>query len=141
MLHACVSPEWGPTHRLCTPNVDRIVIATFFIFPESPRITHAPAGQKVVDSGVVSLFCKASGNPPPDIYWKRNGKRFGSNRNRFLIVDMPHGSVLRIEPVRANKDNSDFQCVADNGIGEPATANANLEVYPEGESKFFMDFI
>jgi netrin-G3 ligand len=113
----------------------RILTLELFIFPDPPRITHAPAGQKVVNEGIVSFFCKAAGNPAPDIYWRRNGRRIGSNRNRFLIVDMPHGSVLRIEPVRANRDSSDFQCVADNGIGEPATADANLEVYPEGESK------
>ena len=106
-----------------------------YFFPDPPRITHAPADQRVVADGIVSFFCKAAGNPLPDIYWRRNGKRISSNRNRFLVVDMPHGSVLRIEPVRANRDNSDFQCVADNGIGEPATASANLEVYPEGESK------
>lgn len=50
---------------------------------------------------------------------------------------MPHGSVLRIEPVKARRDDSPFECVATNGIGEPATAQASLEVYPEGQGIFF----
>lgn len=41
---------------------------------------------------------------------------------------MPHGSVLRIEPVRP-KDNNQFVCIADNGIGEAVRAVANLTVY------------
>ena len=42
---------------------------------------------------------------------------------------MPHGSVLRIEPVKAGRDDSSFECIADNAIGEAATATATLEVY------------
>ena len=47
---------------------------------------------------------------------------------------MPHGSVLRIEPV-AQRDDSRLECMADNGIGEPATAVALLTVYPEADGK------
>ena len=46
-----------------------------------------------------------------------------------MVVDMPHGSVLRIEPVKARRDDATFECIADNGIGEAATASAQLEVY------------
>jgi len=47
---------------------------------------------------------------------------------------MPHGSVLRIEPVKAARDDDDsIECVADNGIGEAATAAAQLNIYPEGQ--------
>ena len=50
---------------------------------------------------------------------------------RYVVVDMPHGSVLRVEPVKSRRDDSVVECVADNGIGEPAVASANLDVYPE----------
>ena len=50
-------------------------------------------------------------------------------------MEMPYGSVLRVEPVKSLRDDSEFECVADNGIGEPATASARLIVYPEGERK------
>jgi len=46
---------------------------------------------------------------------------------------MPHGSVLRVEPVKSRRDDSVVECVADNGIGEPAVASANLDVYPEDQ--------
>jgi len=52
---------------------------------------------------------------------------------RYVVVDMPHGSVLRVEPVKSRRDDSVVECVADNGIGEPAVASANLDVYPEDQ--------
>lgn len=113
-------------------------ILTFFFLPfvDAPRITLAPKDQKVADNGIVSFFCKASGNPVPDIHWRKNSKRVAINRQRYMGIDMPHGNVLRIEPVRARRDDAVFECVADNGIGEPATASATLEIYPEGEGTY-----
>ena len=108
----------------------------FLTFVDAPRITLAPKDQKVADNGMVSFFCKASGNPAPDIHWRKNGKRVAINRQRYMGIEMPHGSVLRIEPVRARRDDALFECVADNGIGEPATASATLEIYPEGEGTY-----
>jgi hypothetical protein len=41
------------------------------------------------------------------------------------------GSVFRIEPVKAARgdDDSEIECVADNGIGDAAVATARLHVY------------
>lgn len=51
-------------------------------FSDSPRITLAPTDQKVAENGIISFFCKASGNPAPDIHWKKNSKRISANRQR-----------------------------------------------------------
>lgn len=48
---------------------------------------------------------------------------------------MPHGSVLRIEPVRFRKDHANFTCVADNDIGDSARATAKLHVYPMNKDR------
>ncbi|XP_064626984.1 tyrosine-protein phosphatase Lar-like isoform X3 [Lineus longissimus] len=101
---------------------------------DAPRITLAPRDHKVMEGGTVSFFCKSSGNPAPDIHWLKNGKRVTSNRNRFLTFDMPHGSVLRIEPVKAQRDDTTISCVAQNSIGEPARASASLQVYPQDQA-------
>ena len=105
-------------------------------FSDAPKITVAPRDQRVVDNGVVSFFCKASGNPAPDIFWRRGLKRIINGRNRYSTVNMPHGSVLRIEPAKTSKDDDTaVECVADNGIGEPSSASARLDIYPEGQSR------
>lgn len=57
-------------------------------------------------------------------------------RNRYGVIAMPHGSVLRIEPVKAKRDAlSAIECVATNTAGQPATASATLEVYPTGQGE------
>ena len=52
---------------------------------------------------------------------------------RYLISDFEGGSLLRIEPVRKKKEAGEYECVAENGNGDPVTATATLTVY---EGKF-----
>ena len=96
----------------------------------------APRDQRVADNGIVSFFCKASGNPAPEVYWRKAGRRVSTGRQRYSTLNMPHGSVLRIEPVKGKDDNDAVECVADNGIGDSASASAQLDVYPEGHGQF-----
>ena len=86
----------------------------------------------------MSFFCKASGYPPPTFHWEKNDKKLNTkNHNRYEVMSMPHGSVLRIEPVKERKDTHSFTCVATNEHGE-ARANAELSVYPS-EGKIVYD--
>lgn len=78
-------------------------------------------------------MCKASGNPAPEVTWKKGGKAIRGNRQRHTIMNMPHGSVLRIDTAK-QRDDGTIECVADNSIGE-AVASATLEVYQEGHSE------
>ena len=103
------------------------------IVSDAPQITLAPKDKKVLEDGTASFFCKASGNPAPDIHWRKGGRRIIDGRQRYFTIEMPHGSVLRIEPVKYHRDDSAFECVADNGIGEPVTASAQLSIYQEGQ--------
>ena len=50
-----------------------------------------------------------------------------------MILPMPYGSVLRIEPVKLRRDEADFDCVARNDEGEEDVASATLEIYMEGQ--------
>lgn len=38
-------------------------------------------------------------------------------------------SILRIEPVRAGRDDAPYECVAENGVGDAVSAEATLTVY------------
>ena len=105
---------------------------------DAPKITVSPSDQRVVENGAVTLFCRASGHPTPDVFWRRAGRRITSNHQRYTVVSVQQGAgvaVLRIEPAKPRRDDSIFECVAENGVGEPATATAKLEVYPEGQGE------
>lgn len=42
-------------------------------------------------------------------------------------------SILRIEPVRAGRDDAPYECVAENGVGDAVSAEATLTVF-EGKT-------
>ena len=48
---------------------------------------------------------------------------------RYLISDFEGGSLLRIEPVRKKKESGMYECVAENGNGDPVAVEAELTVY------------
>ena len=67
-------------------------------------------------------------SPQPSISSFHSGVSSSSCFRRYLIHDFPGGSILRIEPVRKMKEDLNFECVAENGVGDPVSAKAKLEV-------------
>jgi len=102
---------------------------------DAPRLTVLPRDQRVIDGSIASFMCRASGNPVPEVYWRRAGRRIAIGRQRYTVVAVPlGGSLLRIEPVKAARDdNSAVECVAENGIGDPVSTTARLHVYLNGQ--------
>jgi len=113
------------------------MIADDSVCIDAPKITVTPRDKKVAENGAVTLFCRASGHPTPDVYWRRAGRRITSNHQRYTVVTVQQGgvAVLRVDPAKPRRDDNDFECVAENGVGDPATATANLEVYPENQGE------
>lgn len=57
------------------------------------------------------------------------------SQSRYATQAYPNGALLRINPVRPVRDETTWECVAENGVGDTVTASAQLTVY-EGESCF-----
>lgn len=93
---------------------------------DPPRIVTVPKDQVVQTERVASFICTAIGKPQPMIEWRKNGKRLVTLR--YTVLEIPNGSVLRIEPVRPGRDNATYECLAENGIGEPVREQADLTV-------------
>lgn len=98
---------------------------------QAPRIITSPKSQVVVNERVASFICTAEGSPKPQIEWRKNGKRLVTLR--YTVIDLPNGSILRVEPVRPGRDNATYECIAENGIGEPVRGQAELIVLSEDE--------
>lgn len=62
------------------------------------------------------------------------------SQSRYSVTDANGISILRIEPVRAGRDDAPYECVAENGVGDAVSAEATLTVY-EGESFFLYFFV
>ena len=80
-----------------------------------PVMLNYPKNQTVNETDSISMFCNASGNPPPQIAWKKEpGFTF-------------HGNELELKDV--TKDNrGTYVCTASNGIGEDVSASATITV-------------
>ncbi|XP_065348128.1 tyrosine-protein phosphatase Lar-like isoform X4 [Cloeon dipterum] len=97
------------------------------------HITVRPRNQQVKAGGVASLLCRAEGDPAPQVIWRKNTKRLvGPLPARYQVIEFPPpggGALLRIEPVRAGRDEATYECVAMNDVGDAVTAEAVLSVY------------
>ncbi|XP_037959202.1 tyrosine-protein phosphatase Lar-like [Teleopsis dalmanni] len=106
-----------------------------------PEIIKKPQNQGVRVGGVASFYCAARGDPPPSIVWRKNAKKVSGTQSRYTVLEQPGGiSILRIEPVRAGRDDAPYECVAENGVGDAVSADATLTVYEVSRCKKDMLF-
>ncbi|XP_031137142.1 receptor-type tyrosine-protein phosphatase S-like isoform X12 [Sander lucioperca] len=96
-----------------------------------PKFTKIPTDQIGVSGGVASFVCQASGNPKPVVYWNKKGKKVNSQRIEVTVeFDEGAGAVLRIQPLRAPRDENIYECVARNSEGE-VSVTAKLAIIRE----------
>ncbi|XP_028282523.1 receptor-type tyrosine-protein phosphatase S isoform X2 [Parambassis ranga] len=95
-----------------------------------PRFTKIPTDQIGVSGGVASFVCQATGNPKPVVYWNKKGKKVNSQRIETIEFDEGAGAVLRIQPLRAPRDENIYECVARNSEGE-VSVTAKLAIIRE----------
>lgn len=105
------------------------MVIIFVLIVDPPEITKRPINQSVRVGGVASFFCAARGDPIPSIVWRKNGKKVSGTQSRYSVTQMNGQSILRIEPVRAGRDDAPYECVAENGVGDAVSAEATLTVF------------
>ncbi|XP_056913172.1 receptor-type tyrosine-protein phosphatase S-like isoform X8 [Takifugu flavidus] len=98
--------------------------------PAPPKFTKIPTDQIGVSGGVASFVCQASGSPKPVVYWNKKGKKVNSQRIETIEFDEGAGAVLRIQPLRAPRDENTYECVARNSEGE-VSVTAKLAIIRE----------
>lgn len=98
-----------------------------------------PVDQQVKNGGIAAFYCQARGDPSPVLQWRKNGKRVSGTQSRYLVHEYPvGGALLRIEPVRAQRDEAQYECVAENGVGDAVAADAMLKVYESKYQNFYI---
>ncbi|CAH1184278.1 unnamed protein product [Phyllotreta striolata] len=97
---------------------------------DPPEIKVKPRNLQVRAGGIAAFYCAAQGDPTPVIQWKKNGKKVSSSQTRYQVKEFPDGaSLLRIEPVKAGRDDANYECVAENGVGDAVSSEATLVVF------------
>nr|XP_012642956.1 brother of CDO isoform X1 [Microcebus murinus]XP_012642957.1 brother of CDO isoform X1 [Microcebus murinus] len=98
---------------------------------EAARIIYPPEAQTIIVTKGQSLIleCVASGIPPPQVTWAKDGSSVtGYNKTRFLL------SNLLIDTT-SEEDSGTYRCMADNGVGAPGAAVIlyNVQVFEPPE--------
>ena len=75
------------------------------------------------EGNVATLRVYISGNPTPDVYWRKN-RRDLSKDGKYKIIE---GGTLQIIGVDLS-DEGEYTCIADNGRGVPDDAKITLAV-------------
>lgn len=66
---------------------------------------------------------------------------FVGTQTRYQVKEFPNGgALLRIEPVKAGRDDATYECVAENGVGDAVSAEATLVVF-EGKFRLFLTVV
>ncbi|XP_029104972.1 receptor-type tyrosine-protein phosphatase S-like isoform X20 [Scleropages formosus] len=121
---------WSSCHLHCLllPLVALLLPSCFALSP--PRFTKVPIDQTGVSGGVVSFVCQATGDPKPRVTWNKKGKKVNSQRIETIEFDEGAGAVLRIQPLRAPRDENIYECKAENSEDE-ITVTAKLSIIRE----------
>jgi len=90
---------------------------------QKPRISHRPLRATVRVGDLIVLDCLASGYPPPQYTWYKDGGRLSPAHDRFTLA--VNGSLL-IENAQLD-DAAHYRCSASNYLGK-ASSSARVQV-------------
>ncbi|XP_059545836.1 receptor-type tyrosine-protein phosphatase F isoform X6 [Myotis daubentonii] len=129
-----MAPEPAPRRRM-VPLVPALVMLGLVAGAHGdskPVFVKVPEDQTGLSGGVASFVCQATGEPKPRITWMKKGKKVSSQRFEVIEFDDGAGSVLRIQPLRVQRDEAIYECTATNSLGEINTS-AKLSVLEEDQ--------
>lgn len=101
-------------------NLKVLPVVNEDIVEESPLFT-SPLKDTIVNEGAdLELTARFSGNPVPEIYWKKNGETMESDKRVAFSCDS-RSATLRISPADLS-DTAQYACFLANPLGEAESA-------------------
>ena len=82
----------------------------------APKVTITPSQLTINESNTAALFCSATGNPAPQVYWSRASASLPSNK-----TNMTSDGFMLIADVRL-EDAGKYKCLARNILGKDEQA-------------------
>uniref|UniRef100_A0A674AGX6 Neural cell adhesion molecule L1 n=1 Tax=Salmo trutta TaxID=8032 RepID=A0A674AGX6_SALTR len=104
-----------------------------------PVITTQPESITVFSAEDILLTCEASGNPPPNFRWTKDGEEFIPSNEPGLSVSLGSGTFMKTGVVSGpmSQYKGKYSCYADNALGTAVSNEVQLitEKRAEGEKK------
>ena len=81
----------------------------------------------------MTFSCNATGNPAPTISWTKDGSPVSNNSRIGLSGDNKQLTIRYV----SRTDSGEYQCVADNSLGNDTSNAATLDVKCKYDVSFF----
>ena len=83
----------------------------------------------------MTFSCNATGNPAPTISWTKDGSPVNNNSRISLSEDNKELTIRYV----SRTDSGEYQCVADNSLGNDTSNAATLDVKCKYDTSFFTE--
>ena len=102
-------------------------------FLVQPEFISTPQNLTVREGQDANLQCKVSGNPVPDVTWKKDGEAVNTGDQRILNVSITGNTVtssLRIVSA-VQAEQGPYRCVANNSLNTTNSYPGTLTIHCE----------
>ena len=107
-----------------------------FFFSDQPEIITHPKNVTVEEGLPMTLFCNATGNPPPTLSWTKDRSPINNNQGIPFSGDNETLSIASIN----RSESGNYRCVARNGLGNYSSNPAKVDVHCKCSSNSFLSF-
>lgn len=97
--------------------------------PKPVRILVHPGNVTALEKKTAILICEAEGDPKPTFYWSKDKQPL--NKKRTPVIKYNKGTLLRIEPLKIDRDSGEYECLVENGVGQSARSQIQVGVINE----------
>jgi len=100
--------------------------------PKPVRILVHPKNVTALEKKTAILVCEAESDPKPTFYWYKDGNQV--NKKRTPIIKYNRGTVLRIEPLKHDRDSGEYECLVENGVGSAVRSQISVKVINDADA-------
>lgn len=93
------------------------------------RFLNHPKNVTALERKTAILICEVESDPKPTFFWFKDGQQI--NKKRIPIIKYNKGQVLRIEPLRIERDGGLYECMVENGVGSSIRSQITVKVINE----------
>ena len=108
-----------------------------FFFSDQPEIITHPKNFTLEEGLPMTLFCNATGNPPPTLSWTKDGSPINNNQGIPFSGD---NETLFIASINRS-ESGNYRCVARNGLGNDLSNPAKVDVQCKCSSNSFLFYL
>ena len=95
-----------------------------FLFTDQPEIITHPKNVTPEEGLLMTLFCNATGNPPPTLSWTKDGSPLTNTHGIIFSGDNDTLSIAKVN----RSESGIYRCVARNSLGDDTSNAAKVDV-------------